>query len=142
MTRWLVRTTTNEIHGPFRQEQLVQAIQAGRWDLRDEACRENHYWFSFHEAQELQAQLGISWPGTGAAVTETEERTDEITDTQTVTLAEEVGPRAGRHAGAEDGAPDRLSAESKPASPWWVQPEFLVVLLLAAAGTLAFFLSR
>ena len=85
MNRWLVRTHHNEIHGPLSENALRESILQGRWDIRDEACRENHYWFSFREAHELQEQLGLQWPAAPASILPTEERTDEITETETQT---------------------------------------------------------
>ncbi|NDD91546.1 hypothetical protein EBZ37_05620 [bacterium] len=108
MTRWLVRTLTNQIHGPFEKDELIQSIQQGRWEQRDEACCENHYWFSFNEAEELRSQLGISWPDLPNSGIDREEETDEITEVETKTIRfepESVAPLSIRRV---NGSPGRI----------------------------------
>lgn len=140
MTRWLVRTVTNEIHGPFEQEQLISSIQGGKWQLRDEACRENHYWFAFHEADELYQQLGITWPERLDSDESEEEITDEITDTEVVTKILRVDPQGGQSKpGAERHDPIVFSSREDQA--WWSHPALVVFLLIFAAAALAFFLA-
>ncbi|MEN9723636.1 MAG: hypothetical protein RJB38_1622 [Pseudomonadota bacterium] len=94
MSRWLVRTTDFEILGPYEDAALIEAIRSGRFDLHDEACCENQYWFAFHESEELKKQLGISWPDLSQR--KSEEDTDEITETQSLTrtaITEKVFPK-------------------------------------------------
>ena len=137
MTRWLVRTTQNEIHGPFEQEQLIDTIRAGHWELRDEACRENHFWFAFQEAEELRQQLGISWPDRSDSSTDKEEETDEITETEIETKILKDPNVPGRQ-------PERVQEPvviSGPVEPsWWTHPVLVVFLVMFAAAALAFFL--
>jgi hypothetical protein len=137
MTRWLVRTTRNEIHGPFEQEQLVESILSGRWEIRDEACRENHYWFAFHEATELQTQLGIGWPERSDPLRDPEEETDEITETETETKILKDTVTAARQAAVE---PEPLVISAPPEHAWWSHPALVVFLVIFVAAAAAFFL--
>lgn len=117
MTRWMVRTSKNELVGPFEQEQLLADIRSGRWELRDEVCRENHYWFAFHESAELFAQLGISWPERMASSDSDDEETDEITETQTATAL--TSSSLATHS---------YGADLEP-RPWWNHPLLWLGLL-------------
>jgi hypothetical protein len=138
MSRWLVRTSQNEIHGPFEQGQLVESIQSGRWELRDEACRENHYWFAFHEAAELQSQLGIGWPGLSDPSSDPEEETDEITEIETETKILKDTVAAAARAPVQNSEP--LIITAPPEQAWWTHPALVVFLVIFVAAALAFFL--
>ncbi len=139
MTRWLVRTVQNEIHGPFEQEQLIDTIRAGRWELRDEACRENHYWFSFQESEELHSQLGIRWPDRSETGSDQEEETDEITETETETkiLKDSVSQSPPLR---ETQLPEPLIIAEPMEQAWWSHPALVVFLVIFVAAALAFFL--
>jgi len=134
MTRWLVRTLTNQIHGPFEKDELIQSIQQGRWEQRDEACCENHYWFSFNEAEELRSQLGISWPDLPNSGIDREEETDEITEVETKTIRfepESVAPLSARAPSAGSMGPQgEFESEN---DPWWSHPGFWVAFALLLA---------
>lgn len=123
MTQWLVRTSKNEIQGPFSEADLLTLIREGKWSLRDEVCRQNHYWFSFNDSLELQKQLGISWPDEfSASQDEQEEETDEISETETRTMR--VDPRHAQHLDRrDDWTRDELLLISEPeVKKWWSNP--------------------
>jgi hypothetical protein len=135
----MVRTIQNEIHGPFEQEQLIESIRAGRWELRDEACRENHYWFSFQESEELHSQLGIRWPDRSEAGSDHEEETDEITETETETKILKDGGAVSQPA-RQSHAPEPLIISEPVEQAWWSHPALVVFLVIFVAAALAFFL--
>jgi hypothetical protein len=147
--RWLVRTWQNEIYGPVDQAQLIEEIRAGKWTLRDEACRENHYWFSFSEPDELSKQLGITWPSQFSSLIGQDEETDEITATETKILAAdadtlEILQQHGRLAAAPRPALEPSSAEFKTSEVdedfaekvFWKHPVFWIASALAIAFAL------
>lgn len=95
---WLVRTTRNEISGPFSRQALIDKIQSGQLGPDDEVCQANHYWIYLDERDEVMRQLGIQLPG----ISSREE--DEITDTQTDARTEEIvyRPQGGQAAEGAD----------------------------------------
>jgi hypothetical protein len=138
MNRWLVRTVQNEIHGPFEQEQLVESIRAGRWEPRDEACRQNHYWFSFQESEELHSQLGIRWPDRSEGGSSPEEETDEITETETET---KILKDSGSHSPLLRESPfsEPLVIAEPVEQALWSHPALVVFLVILVAAAVAFF---
>ncbi|MBU6375870.1 MAG: hypothetical protein KGQ59_07740 [Bdellovibrionales bacterium] len=142
MTRWLVRTTTNQIHGPFSKEDLISSIQDGRWEQRDEACCENHYWFSFNEAEELRRQLGINWPEHIKASMDREEETDEITEVETKTIRIEPDSLLTNVSRPISSVFIQQGVEMEPErDPWWSHPGFWVFFAILSAFLSAIFLS-
>jgi hypothetical protein len=94
---WLVRTPENRIVGPFPKTEVCRLIQAGELGPQDEVCRADHYWFSLHETEECDAQLGVrpqakkakrGPPGSAGAE-------EEITETQTEVPEGEVAAAPG-----------------------------------------------
>jgi hypothetical protein len=82
--QWLVRTSRNEILGPFPKEEIIEQIQQGLLGPDDEVCHANHYWIYLDEREEVAQQLGIEAPGRyieGDEPTQTQSdlRTKEIT---------------------------------------------------------------
>ncbi len=82
MAQWLVRTSENQILGPWSQKELVERILAGEFRLEDEVCGSGDYWIALHERDEVKEKLGIEAPIRRPQGTEEETQTDtERTDT-------------------------------------------------------------
>jgi hypothetical protein len=62
MELWLVRTTENQIAGPFSKDRLMSLLQEGQLNFRDELCKANDEWFSLSETEEVRRRLGPSVP--------------------------------------------------------------------------------
>lgn len=59
---WLVRTSKNQISGPFGRDKIIQMINDREILAQDEVCASGHYWFFLHETMELSQQLGVTLP--------------------------------------------------------------------------------
>lgn len=92
---WLVRTSQNEILGPFSQAELLKQIEQGEFALEDEVCRADGYWFYLHEGEETQSQLGIAPPRPKRG---DEEITQTDTDTETLMPEQKKKPSQQRKA--------------------------------------------
>src|SRR5450756_344916 len=46
MDTWLIRTSKNQIAGPYGADQGRELIRTGQLQLQDEICRANHYWIA------------------------------------------------------------------------------------------------
>lgn len=58
-TLWLVRTHQKRIIGPIVTEELILKIKSGQFEIEDEICQENGYWFSLQEVAETKRFLGL-----------------------------------------------------------------------------------
>ena len=82
MEKWLVRTATNLITGPYNRDELTRLILDRKLSLQDEICRSHGYWIFIHERDEVFKQLGISIPRIN-------EHGEEVTETNTEVLLEQ-----------------------------------------------------
>ncbi|MGZ3697806.1 MAG: hypothetical protein ACXWPM_09750 [Bdellovibrionota bacterium] len=96
---WLVRTSLNEIAGPYTADQVRDLIASSALGLQDEICPANGYWIFLHEHEELHRLLGVQVPRSG------ELGTDEITQTETETETETVTEELQGTAESADDAP-------------------------------------
>jgi hypothetical protein len=88
MDEWLVRTSNNQITGPYSREQIREMILQAKLKLEDEICGGNQYWIFLHENQEVKNQLGIEIPN--ALYTNRQEGTQTQTDTE---ISERTDPQ-------------------------------------------------
>lgn len=58
----LVRTSKNQIKGPFAKEKVCQMILDHQIFASDEICLGNSYWIPIHERNEIKQALGIDVP--------------------------------------------------------------------------------
>lgn len=83
---WMVRTSQNEIVGPFSRSQLQGMVKEGALSPQDEIARGNHYWMYLHERQEVLEHLGVEPP---VVINRKRGEEDTQTDTETETLVSE-----------------------------------------------------
>jgi hypothetical protein len=62
MELWLIRTSRNEIAGPYTRDRLLDLIRGGSLSFRDEVCRANDYWIGLNELDEVRSKLGSEVP--------------------------------------------------------------------------------
>lgn len=58
----LIRTSENQIKGPYEKEKICQMILDGKLSASDEICFGNSYWISLHETTEIKQIFGIDVP--------------------------------------------------------------------------------
>ncbi len=120
MDQWLIRTSRNQITGPFSKVQVCEMILEGKLEFDDEICLSNHYWLALYDRAEIKKQLGIEvslW---------NKDPDEEPTDTQTETLTEQM--RASE---------PRLVTSVHERQPFWMSARWYliiggVVLILAS----------
>ncbi len=98
LDQWLVRTSGNEIRGPYTQEALIKQIEDGGLGPEDEVCRANHYWIYLDEREEVQAQLGIEAPRR-----QLPDEEEGRGDGRTSALTQEIVYRPGQNLSTESG---------------------------------------
>lgn len=94
---WLIRTSTNQISGPFPKAEIISRIQKGELGPEDEVCLANHYWIYLDERDEVLRQLGIELPRKPGRQQDDEEITE--TETETLTQDTDAFPQAMDHGG-------------------------------------------
>lgn len=78
-SQWLIRTAENMIAGPYSAQQIREFIETEKLNRHDEICRNNHYWITLHEGDELWEQLQTRLPTFDD---------DEITQTEELPIPE------------------------------------------------------
>lgn len=63
---WMIRTSSNQLHGPMNKGQLLQWIESGRLHPQDEISSgsKDGYWFFLFEKEEVKKWLNIDSPFT------------------------------------------------------------------------------
>ena len=56
--RWMVRSASNFLSGPFSSEEIVKKMDQGELQLEDEVCPAGGYWFSMFEDREVMKFFG------------------------------------------------------------------------------------
>lgn len=111
MDQWLVRTTENQILGPYSRDQVCKLITEGELTLDDEVCGANHYWFYLHERDEVAGQLGIEVPQSMYELA-----TEEPTESLTVEITEEsTDPDLSSRLSGSEGDPTSTTVLSSEA---------------------------
>lgn len=108
LDQWLVRTSKNQIMGPFPKDQICHMVKQGKLIAQDEVCQAGNYWFALHEHEEVVQQLGISSPSLTPnedEATETQTQTAEFEDERTDPgLAEDWAPELSESGDEENAA--------------------------------------
>ncbi len=60
--KWLVRTHSNQILGPFPKEDLQEMVRSRSLSLQDEVCESVGFWIPLHRRDELLENLGVTYP--------------------------------------------------------------------------------
>ncbi len=114
MTQWLIRTTANQLAGPYSQEQVRQIVLSGQLIELDEICQENGYWLYLHEREEVLKQLGVVLPELSGVDSEGEEGEVPLeVETQTFFLDDEPHQAAAKPAASAT----PIAAEGETAGP-------------------------
>ncbi len=135
MDLWMLRTTDNQLTGPFSQEVIKQKLLGGELKADDEICPANSYWFSVHEIAEVRNHLGIDPPASLLSVLpRPADATDTLNGVDVIT-----NPEITAEHSASDGVTTFVSTgAAAPASvpdPVVAAPSTPVVAAPSAAAT-------
>ena len=142
---WLVRTASNQIRGPFSEEEIKQKISEGELEMEDEVCGGADYWISLYEGEELHQKLGVTLPSR-AALTGEETETETALDPQKTAEIDVAGTSRGSKTGTTkkirknaDSASVFAAGASQPGAAHSAPPPVLALFLtLTALGFVVF----